>query len=214
MSTWLRHPIYTTRHANYMHTYIIDVQVSNPNVGSFRLFSSPVFVPSRKWNLKNPTATMSMIDNVLRMIDNFEDWFITKRQELQKSARVAMEALLWEPRSFRNVLNLAIKLTKAIVLVPLCVLALYTVLLIRVGIACLICVPILFIIFIVLVGVRYGRAHYLFFTRRNRAGMSYADFIDKFGAWLTNNPIPPFESFGESGRHWAQYMWGFKLEED
>ena len=137
-----------------MHTYIIDVQVSNPNVGSFRLVSSSVFVPSRKWNLKNPTVTMSMIDNLLRMIDNFEDWFITKRQELQKSARVAMEALLSKPRSFRNVLNLAIKFTKAIVLVPLCVLGFYAVILIRVGIACLICVPILSIIVIVLVGVR------------------------------------------------------------
>ncbi|KAM1788748.1 hypothetical protein ACFX15_038148 [Malus domestica] len=68
MSTWLRHPIYTTRHTIYMHTYIIDVQVSNPNVGSFRLVSSSVFVPSRKGNLKNPTVTMSMIDNVLRMM--------------------------------------------------------------------------------------------------------------------------------------------------
>lgn len=137
-----------------MHTYIIDVKVSNPNVGSFRLVSSSVFVPSRKWNLKNPTVTMSMIDNLLRMEDNLQDWFITKRQELLKSARVAMEALLWEPRSFRNVLNLAIKFTKAIVLVPLCVLAMYAVMLIRVGIAGLIGIPVLFIFFIVVVGVR------------------------------------------------------------
>ncbi|KAB2633216.1 hypothetical protein D8674_029463 [Pyrus ussuriensis x Pyrus communis] len=197
-----------------MHTYIIDVKVSNPNVGSFRLVSSSVFVPSRKWNLKNPTVTMSMIDNLLRMEDNLQDWFITKRQELLKSARVAMEALLWKPRSFRNVLNLAIKFTKAIVLVPLCVLAMYAVMLIRVGIAGLIGVPVLFIFFIVVVGVRYGRAHYLFFTRRNRAGISYDDFLDKFCTWLVNNPLPPFESFGESTPYWAPFMWGFKLEED